>query len=119
MAKKVPFNKLGVYLKHDVTTESALEYKAYAFDVFGEVVKATPVDTGRARANWNISTGSPDYSTSPYTFRPAPYVNVDGFPHVYVSNGLDYIADLEAGKSDQAPGGISAVALAKVRNKRR
>ena len=119
MAKKVPFNKLGLYLKADVEAESELEYKAFAFTVFSEVIQKTPVDTGRARGNWNISSGTPNYSTSANTFAPVPYVDVREFPPVFISNGLDYIADLESGKSSQAPNGISAVALAAVRNKRR
>jgi hypothetical protein len=36
--------------------------KRVAFDLFGRIVRKTPVDTGRARASWNISTNQADRS---------------------------------------------------------
>ena len=56
MAKKIPLEILGKVVTESVKTETALEYKATAFEMFGEIIKNTPVDTGRARGNWNITT---------------------------------------------------------------
>lgn len=37
--------------------------KRVAFDLFGRIVRKTPVDTGRARASWNISVNRPNRAT--------------------------------------------------------
>jgi len=120
MAKKIDIRKLGRVLTEEINNISELEYKAIAFDVFGEIVKLTPVDTGRARGNWHISAGTPDFSTNGGTQPSQPDYNLDvqGFPSVYISNGLHYIGKLEEGRSQQAPAGISKVALAIVRSRR-
>ena len=39
--------------------------KHIAFDLFGRIVKKTPVDTGRARASWNITIGEVDTTVAP------------------------------------------------------
>jgi len=120
MAKKIALNNLGKTVSQDIKAQSVLEYKAYAFDVFREVIIKTPVKTGRARGNWNITTMSPDFDTTADT---SPNLTNDldlnKFPTVWIANGLDYIVDLERGKSNQAPVGISLPALAAVRSRRR
>jgi hypothetical protein len=120
MAKKIDIKNLGKVLTEELNNVSELEYKAIAFDLFGEIVKLTPVDTGRARSNWHITADNPEYSTSSSTQPAQPDYNLDvrGFPTVYISNGLHYIGLLEEGKSKQAPDGISKVALATVRSRR-
>ncbi len=120
MAKKIDIKNLGKVLTEELNNVSELEYKAIAFDLFGEIVKLTPVDTGRARNNWHITADDPEYSTSFGTQPAQPDYNLDvkGFPTVYISNGLHYIGLLEEGKSKQAPDGISKVALATVRSRR-
>ena len=120
MAKKIDIRKLGRVLTEEVDNISQLEYKALAFEIFGEIIRLTPVDTGRARGNWNVSSGSPDFSTSNSATPAQPdyNLNVKGFPSVYISNGLHYIGLLEEGRSEQAPDGISKVALGIVRSRR-
>jgi|LWDU01.1.fsa_nt_gi hypothetical protein len=121
MPIKVPLGTLGMVVVEEVKAKSALEYKAYAFEIFSQIIQKTPVDTGRARANWNISAETPDYSTTKST-QPDLDLNLDvgDFPNVYISNGLDYVADLEDGKSwRQAPAGIITPALAAARANRR
>jgi len=34
--------------------------KKTSFDILTGLIDATPVDTGRAKGNWNLSTGTPD-----------------------------------------------------------
>lgn len=41
--------------------------RASAIMVFARVVERSPVDTGRFRANWNVSYGAPDTNTSANT----------------------------------------------------
>jgi len=120
MAKKVSLSNLGNAISEDVKAKSALEYKAYAFDVFREVIIKTPVKTGRARGNWTITTMSPDFKTTLSTTpKFSNDIDVNAFPTVWIANGLSYIGDLEQGKSKQAPVGISLPALAAVRSRRR
>lgn len=122
MAKKtILLKNLGKTVREDVKAQSALQYKAYAFDVFREVIIKTPVKTGRARGNWTITTHNPDFKTSDTTTpnRIPTDIDLNKFPSVWIANGLDYIGDLERGKSNQAPVGISLPALAAVRSRRR
>ena len=73
----------------------------YAFGLYSSIVKKTPVDTGRARGNWNISVGEPDTTTSER--KTAKYTNPEKVPlanndeSIYISNNLPYIATLEYG----------------------
>jgi hypothetical protein len=123
MKRKIDLGNLGHAVSLEVKSQSALEYKATAFEVFSQVIQNTPVKTGRARANWNISSETPDFSTTNSTSNTTNLFddNLDNFPNVYVANGLDYVVDLENGKSKQAPAGIInpsiAAAMASRRNK--
>jgi len=79
------------------------------FDVFRAVVQRSPVDTGRFRANWNVSFGAPNYTTSASTLAgneasKALRLPVGGV--TYLSNGLPYAGELEFGSSKQAPQGM-------------
>ena len=110
--------------------------KAYAFALYTSIVKKTPVDTGRARGNWNISVGSADTSTTEST--KVKYRSRESVPEpkgdetIYISNNLDYISTLEYGGfpnppksgsgktvngySKQAPEGMVGVTLANNEN---
>lgn len=123
MAKttKVGLGGLATALVAEVKAKTALEYKATAFEVFSQVIQKTPVLTGRARANWNISTDSPNFNTTTSN-NPDMDMNIQtlNFPTVYVANGLDYVVELEDGKSwKQAPNGIINPALAAAMANRR
>lgn len=110
--------------------------RAYAFALYSSIVKKTPVDTGRARGNWNVSVGSPDTSTTENTqpqFKSAESLpNPNGDETIFISNNLDYIEKLEYGGypnppkggkgktvngfSKQAPNGMVGVTLANNEN---
>lgn len=83
--------------------------KNYAFALYSSIVKKTPVDTGRARGNWNITVGHDDTLESTRT-RPQ-FKNVDEVPKVegdetiYISNNLPYITTLEYGGYPKNPKG--------------
>lgn len=94
-------------------------WRATALVVDQTVVTSTPVDTGRARSNWRVD-------TKPSTDQRAPYAPGEGGSTaaantaaalaqgreavqsavgdaLYISNNLDYIGELNAGSSAQAP----------------
>lgn len=106
-----------------------------AFALYSSVVKKTPVDTGRARANWNISTGSVDTSVTTKTKKrglryKAGDIKSTGDETIYISNNLPYIKTLEFGGypknsksgktvngySKQAPNGMVGVTMANIDN---
>jgi len=95
-----------------------------------ELVLETPVDTGRARSNWQVSLGSPLSSER------EPYVpgealgkgegqNAAGAlaqaqerigarrsgQDIYIQNNVDYIGALNDGSSAQAPAGFVQAAI--------
>jgi hypothetical protein len=86
--------------------------QGFAFGVVRNAITDTPVDTGKARANWQGSLGSPRTSERATLGRsPAPAIglarsvirfmkNGDTF---YLTNNADYIEDLNRGKSRQQP----------------
>lgn len=101
------------------------EVRAVALDGTSRIVQKTPVDTGRARANWTVSiNGSFDYSISQWEGRD-PVVeasailgaDMPAFPIIYIFNNVHYIGYLEDGWSRQAPVGMVAVTLAELEAK--
>jgi len=86
------------------------------------VIRATPVDTGRARANWyageedtpTVTTGEEDESGSVSIRRIAPVAaNAKTGRTLYLFNNLPYIERLNNGHSDQAPSGFVELAVDK------
>ena len=85
------------------------------------VISETPVDTGQARTNWIASIGGESQRTvntvgrSPQTaFRASvlPIVlAIKANDRVFIVNALDYIADLNRGKSPQAGPGYFQAAV--------
>lgn len=82
-----------------------------------EIVNRSPVDTGRFRANNQVSIGSPDYSqltevdvSGAKTIQQGSAVIARGKPYsvIYIQNNLPYAESLENGHSNQAPTGIYA-----------
>ena len=86
--------------------------RAAALSLLTGLVKTTPVDTGRAKGNWFVSTGAPNRSVDKE--RRAGQANSQGqqvilsaekedFPTITISNNLPYIQRLNDGHSTQAP----------------
>lgn len=89
--------------------------------IFDEVVERTPVNTGRARACWTLSEGSPVFNSisgnsNSGSIVPPPerpnLTNMSEFTRLYIANGQPYIVKLEYGYSNQAPSGMVRIALA-------
>jgi hypothetical protein len=87
-------------------------YRATALLVDQVVTFATPVDTGRARANWRASAERPLYTTTESTDADASLnaskaaIAGDRSGVIYITNNLDYIGALNDGSSAQAPAGF-------------
>ena len=98
--------------------------QAYATAVLKGIVAGTPVKTGKARSNWNVGIGAPDYSIRPSegatgaaTIQRGQVVINAANPGqaLHISNGLPYIARLNSGWSKQAPTGYIERAVAAAR----
>lgn len=97
-----------------------------ALDVFGRVILRTPVDTGRARANWQTTIGAPageELDTVNKIPVGVPGGSADleraliidqhkGDESIFLTNNLPYIEVLENGSSGQSPAGMVKVTLA-------
>ena len=102
----------------------ALVAKRTAFELFGRIVRKTPVDTGRARGSWTISVNQADRSVLPpappgqvYPPPPIGALDVRINEQIVISNNLPYILELENGHSQQAPVGMAAVSIEEVQLK--
>lgn len=117
--------------------EKALNiFRAIALQLFDRVIRRTPVDTGRARANWNAAIDNPDMSTTdatpdegsgataPAASRASNEANrkaqskalvADLGDTLYLTNNLPYISALEYGYSNQAPRGMVRVTVSELK----
>lgn len=104
-----------------VGARADLLVRKVVLDLLRKVTLRTPVDTGRARANWNVALESPDprvtEDTDPtgsdaITDAEAVLSRAEAGGKIYITNNLVYIVPLEEGSSsDQAPRGMVAVSL--------
>ena len=82
-------------------------------------VLATPVDTGRARANWLVSIGAPNYETTTSTEANAALTQGRftagtyklGAGGIFITNSVPYIVALDKGHSKQNPEGMTEAAI--------
>lgn len=113
--------KKKVYDRHDKIV------RATSLAAMRNLVMETPVDTGRARNNWNADLNTVDASTTEEANRSATGTEkitqaLSGYKDgdtVYISNNLPYIVPLNNGHSTQAPAGFveAAVMLARRQGK--
>ena len=102
--------------------------RALCLEGLGRLMKKTPVRTGRAKANWNTSAGTPDSSVNEgatsadveakraggmATILATKFFERD--EHLFVTNSLPYIEALEGGHSRRAPEGMVAVTVEELR----
>lgn len=112
----------------DTEAQFQVIVRALAFEIHDRVIDRTPVDSGRARASWNISINTPVLTVAPEpkkkskrsaletarTVR-AALPAFDAFSDtVWLTNAVPYILRLEHGSSKQAPVGMVAVTIAEV-----
>lgn len=102
---------------------SAVIRKA-CIDLYRMIVERTPVDTGRAKASWGLSTtgaAPAQENKEGWSYNEVEEFvseNISEFTlskhddTVYIVNNLEYIELLESGNSEQAPHGMAAISLA-------
>ena len=100
--------------------------KVTMIELFNRVIQKSPVDTGRFRANWNCSIGSPDLSTSqaidPSGSGAISKANSTVVSYtlngqsVFLTNNLPYADRLENGWSKQAPNGMVRLSVMEIQN---
>lgn len=104
-------------------TNSSLDQtgRAIALELFSSVIKDTPVDTGRARGNWQTSMTTPKEDqvertgAGPAIAEAASETAKFGLGKlIWFSNNLPYIYRLEYGWSDQAPSGFVRKNVARI-----
>lgn len=90
-----------------------LYMQVIALDAFSRLILRTPVDTGRAKSNWQVGIGEvPDgvlARTNPsgaLSDGERALSEMRGLPIVSLVNNLPYIERLEQGHSKQAPAGM-------------
>lgn len=91
-------------------------------ELFRGVILATPVDTGRARGNWQTTVGAPagtetrrEDPSGTQAIAEVMANTPDGAgQEVFLSNSLPYIEQLEYGSSTQAPAGMMRINFARV-----
>jgi len=93
-------------------------------EAFERVVLKTPVDTGRARANWSPSIGAPTAASYPERMDKSGGVSIAAAQRaafdwncigsIFLCNNVNYILPLEYGSSRQAPAGMVRVTLGEI-----
>lgn len=116
--------KLGEY----ATTSVEQVIRKSCIDLYRMIIERTPVDTGRAKANWQISTTDSDSTLSEkdgFTFNELKGIiesEISDFKfelhdnQVVIYNNLEYIEYLESGTSGQAPYGMVSLSLVEFNN---
>lgn len=97
--------------------------QATAFQLFSDIIRATPVDEGTARANWILTFNQPSTATvktkdtSPNGQSSIAKVSQRIFDkerdRYILTNNLPYIERLEFGYSKQAPAGMVRINVAR------
>lgn len=86
--------------------------RAVGIELLGRLIRATPIDNGRARGNWNASVGVEDGSDDPERREREAFsegsariaqLKLSTGAHLFVSNGVPYMGRLNDGYSQQAP----------------
>jgi hypothetical protein len=101
--------------------------KKIALEAFSGIILKTPVDTGRARANWTYAVGNYSDATSENVDRAGGSTiakvsnglmatRING-QMLYLTNSLPYIDRLEHGYSKQAPAGMVKLTLLEITSK--
>lgn len=103
--------------------------RAIALEALRGVVMMTPVDTGRARGNWQVTHDTPADGEVDVADKggratigkgAAEIAAIEPFEVTYLTNNLDYIEELEKGSSKQSPHGmvgVTATRLALIRRR--
>jgi len=101
----IPLDKLAEKVQGDLETVA----RKATLELFTAVVRMSPVDTGRFRANWNVSQGAPDTAVTESTDKGRAQTEVNKVQTLpiggvtYLSNSLPYAVVLEYGQYPNPP----------------
>ena len=93
-------------------------------EMASEMARLSPVDTGRFRASWTVSLGTPAPAPAGLRFSAGSLAGLQigaslsawqPGETIYVTNSLPYARQLEMGSSRQAPAGMVRVTIADFR----
>lgn len=111
---------LGKQIQEDVFDKII---KKALFDLLQQIIRTTPVETGRARASWTLDVDHDDFvlPDGDYNnaFEKAIPEGMSWLPdsdRYVIYNNLEYIQALENGHSKQRPSGFVAQAIAAIGN---
>lgn len=119
------FNKeIDAFTRDLVPAEVVKLQKKLVLEALQRIVKKTPVDTGRARGNWQTTIGE-SAETAIEVLDPdggetiakglAAIGQLPPYSIVWISNNVNYIEFLEGGSSKQAPAGMVALTVEELR----
>ncbi len=86
--------------------------RAVTLSLFNGIIRDTPVDTGRARGNWQTTVGQPASGEIDRLGASAAIAEAEAKTppgagqETYLANDLPYIEELEKGSSKQSPEGM-------------
>jgi hypothetical protein len=96
--------------------------RAIVVELFNSVILDTPVDTGRARGNWQTSINNPELTVTErldpsgsHAMQGVQNNLGSGDDSVYLTNNLPYAIPLEFGSSTQSPTGMVRKNVARIR----
>jgi hypothetical protein len=120
----IKFNKEIDDFVKKVPQKALLIQKKTVLEALRRLVLKTPVDTGHARMNWQVTIGNPaneeiegyDKEGKKTIARGlAAIKDLSAYKVVWISNNVTYIEFLEDGSSKQAPEGMLAVTVEELR----
>lgn len=107
----------------DAPEMTAKVQRALALEALRGVVLMTPVDTGRARGNWQVTHDTPASGELDVEDKggratiakgAAEVARIRPYEFTWLANNLPYIESLEKGSSKQAPLGMVGVTAARL-----
>ena len=115
MAKEdmTAFGRVMGEVSVSITVNTGKKARATALEISRRLILATPVDTGQARTNWLVGINRPRKgierppisAAAAIVQAAASIVSARDGADIWISNNLDYIEELNRGKSAQAPAG--------------
>lgn len=99
-------------------------HKKIALDALRSIVLRTPVDTGRARGNWQVTIDVPAEGVmdevdgggmATVSKGTGALGGLGPYRVVWLTNNVPYIGELEKGSSTQAPTGMVALTITEMR----
>lgn len=111
-------DEIRTFVEVKVVEDTVQLARRIGLELISRIVKRTPVDTGRARANWQLQFNEVNdaevFEQDPVSAALSKLSNVGGLGTIYIFNNVPYIEALERGHSKQAPNGMVALSVAEV-----